>query len=240
MSDGSDFSISRLRRVFRAAATAGFAPIAFGTESTHSGRFALWRHDVDLDLAAAREIAAVERDEGVTSTYFLMLQSGFYNLFTREGERTIRELRALGHLVGLHCDLEVPRTAPVSTDYVETRVARDLRLAETMFGAGAIDPVVSFHNPPDAVLRRSFSFYSTYQEQFFGAIAYFSDSNRHFRSGEPEEFLSRTPATGVSILLHPVLWVLPGRTMPEGAAGFVQRRGAQLMAQMEADDIRVR
>lgn len=240
MADGSDFSTTRLRRVFRAATERGFAPCFFGDEDARGGRFILWRHDVDLDLQAAREIAAVEHDEGVTSTYFLMLRSGFYNLFTRDGEQTVQALRRLGHRVGLHCDLGLPRDAEVPETLVEDRVARDFRLVDLMFGEGAFDQVVSFHNPPAGVLRRSYSFYSTYQPKFFGEIQYFSDSNRHFRSGEPEDFLARTTARGLSILLHPILWAVPGRTMPEGATAFLERRRAQLFAMMEDDDIRVR
>jgi len=240
MVDAQDFSTARLRSLFRLSLSEGFHPIFFGDEDRQTGRFVLWRHDVDLDLADARALARVEAEEGIRSTYFLMIRSYFYNLFSRDGEETVAELRALGHRVGLHCDLGLPRDAAAAADVIERTVARDFRLVDTYFGDAAFDRVVSFHNPPMAVLRRSFSFYSTYQERFFGAIKYMSDSNRHFREGPPESWLESAKAPALSILLHPVLWALPGRTMPEGAKAFVDRRRDELLVRLEQDDVHVR
>ena len=81
---------------------------------------------------------------------------------------------------------------------------------------GAFARVVSFHNPPGAVLRREFrGFYSTYQPKFFGDIKYLSDSNRRWREGPPEQWLDPARAPRLSVLLHPVIWAYGGRTMPE-------------------------
>src|SRR6187200_1433978 len=60
------------------------------------------RHDVDLSLAAAVQVAELEAERGVSATYFLMTRSVFYNLASAEGERALERLRELGHRVGLH------------------------------------------------------------------------------------------------------------------------------------------
>ena len=81
------------------------------------------RHDVDLSLAAAVQMAELEAARGVSATYFLMTRSVFYNLASREGERALARLRELGHRVGLHA--------------VHPHVDFDERF----------DPVLAWHNP---------------------------------------------------------------------------------------------
>lgn len=44
------------------------------------GSTVILRHDVDADLEAAVAMAEIERDLGLTTTYFLMLASPLYSL----------------------------------------------------------------------------------------------------------------------------------------------------------------
>ena len=83
----------------------------------------LLRHDVDLSLDAALQMARLEQRLGAVATYFLMTESVFYNLDSPVGERALKELRALGHRVGLHA--------------VYPNFVRDERF----------DAVVAWHNP---------------------------------------------------------------------------------------------
>ena len=83
----------------------------------------LLRHDVDLSLAAAVQMAELEADRGVSATYFLMTRSVFYNLASAQGELALARLRELGHAVGLHA--------------VYPHVDFDARF----------DPVLAWHNP---------------------------------------------------------------------------------------------
>ena len=75
----------------------------------------LLRHDVDLSLEAALAMAAVEADADVSSTYFLMTESVFYNLASTEGVSAIARLRELGHRVGLHAVYPWPSSTSAST-----------------------------------------------------------------------------------------------------------------------------
>src|SRR5262249_60372343 len=54
------------------------------------------RHDVDMSLEAALEMAELEAERGVQGTYFLMTRSGFYTLGTRQGDKTLHTLREEG------------------------------------------------------------------------------------------------------------------------------------------------
>src|SRR5215204_3626911 len=237
--DADDFSAARLARLYRASLDRGLAPLLFGEEEGRDD-YVLWRHDIDIDLEATRRVARLEAELGIRSTYFLMTRSWFYNLLSHDGEETIAVLKSLGHQVGLHCDLGLARDAAVSDAEVEARVARDFAVVEAAFGAGALAPVVSFHNPPHAVLRKHYSFYSAYQPRFFGEIKYLSDSNRHWREGPPEAWFARDDVRKLSVLLHPIIWASDGRTMPEAVAAFCGARREELLRRLEEDDVRVR
>lgn len=237
--DTSPFSYDRLRALFRLASEGGFASLRFGEEDDHDGPYILWRHDVDLDLDAAEAMAEVEAEMGVRATYFLMTRSWFYNLFSREAQKTIHRLVELGHDLGLHCALGVPREAEVSAAEVERSVDQEMALLEKAYPS-LFRRVVSFHNPPASILSRDFpGFYSTYQERFFGRIKYLSDSNRRWRDGAPEDWLEVHRAPHLSILLHPEIWAHPGETMQEGMRHFLEARRSLGKNKLIEDDVEV-
>lgn len=240
MFEPQDFSLARLRALFGLAREHEYQPLFYGEEEGRDEKFILWRHDIDIDLSAARRMAEFEAQEGVRATFFFMTRSWFYNLFSTEGEKTVERIARLGHRLGLHCHLAVPRHAPVTDEFVAEKVAQDFSLIETVFGLGVFQRVVSFHNPPAAVLRKSFpTFYSTYSEKFFGEIKYLSDSNRVWREGPPEDWLREKTKRKFSILLHPLIWAESGRTMPEAVASFCRARQKELIARLEEDDVLV-
>src|SRR6185312_5252475 len=81
---GCDFSLEHYREILRAAAEGGYRSAFFRSPPTARDLFL--RHDVDLSIEAALEMAEVEAEEGVATTYLLMTRSVFYNLASRDGE----------------------------------------------------------------------------------------------------------------------------------------------------------
>ena len=234
-----DFSADRLGKLILLSLQRGYAPVFFGDEEGHAEPFVLWRHDIDLDLDCILAMAEIEAGLGVPSTYFFMTQSRFYNLFSRQGEDVLHRLKELGHRLGLHCVLEAKREQGVETAWVEERVERDFALLEAGH-PGLFERVVSFHNPPRAVLRRKFDgFYSTYQQKFFGPIKYLSDSNRIWREGPPEEWFDPGRVPRLSILLHPVIWAYPGSDMPAAMRAYLARSNEKRRLELIEDDVLV-
>ena len=230
------FGTERLTMLYRAACERGYRSLIFGEEDAEPP-WILWRHDVDLELAAVRPMADLEREQGICSTYFLMTASWFYNLFSAEGRATVRHVLHRGHALGLHCDLGIPRDESLPPDEIERRVQRDFDLLDIVF-PGAFRRLVSFHNPPHDVLRQEFrGFYSTYQPKFFGEVKYLSESNRVWRDGPPEDWLDPVRHPRLSILLHPEIWTYPGADMPQGIAGYLAEREAQTRIMLERDEI---
>jgi len=62
------------------------------------------RHDVDLSLSYALDLAREEQKRDISATYYIMLHSSLYNATSPEGMEQIRDIRNLGHKIGLHID----------------------------------------------------------------------------------------------------------------------------------------
>src|ERR1700687_4480615 len=97
------FSRAGYRRLVEAFLHAGYRPATFD-DVRRECRDVILRHDVDVSLEAAVNIAEIEREMGVQATYFAMISNSFYNIHSYEGRRSLARLRELGHHVGLHFD----------------------------------------------------------------------------------------------------------------------------------------
>jgi hypothetical protein len=206
------FDLEHYRELIEAAQAGGYRFARFG-EGPEEGDLFL-RHDVDLSLPAAVEMAELEAQLGATTTYLLMTESVFYNLASEEGVAAAARLRELGHGVGLHA--------------VYPNVALDDRF----------DRVVSWHNPrpeymaddiPDAV--------NAYAARYFSPETYRSDSNQHWRSGCPHEELRAGAFPWLQILVHPAIWVYPGETMRETMHAMLAAERARRLEQLAADGV---
>ncbi len=184
------FDLTHFRELLDAARAGGYRTVAFEHEPRPRDLFL--RHDVDLSLEAALELAHIEAERGLHATYFLMTESIFYNLDSAVGRETIRELRELGHAVGLHA--------------VYPRTDRDDRF----------DPVLAWHNPDPAYVNEPVAgVVNVMQPPWFTQGKYRSDSNQHWREGCPHEELRAGSFEWLQLLLHPEIWVYEGATMRE-------------------------
>ena len=69
-------------------------------------KFILWRHDCDCSLNRALELAKIENDLKIKSTYFIYIHSSFYNVFEKNQSKIIYDILSLGHDMGLHFDAD--------------------------------------------------------------------------------------------------------------------------------------
>jgi hypothetical protein len=195
------------------AARAGGYRFAFFDRDPGPGDLLL-RHDVDLSLEAAVELAELEAELGAAATYFVMTESVFYNLASPEGERALERLRALGHRVGLHA--------------VYPRAELDDRF----------DPVVAWHNPDEGFMTAAIDGAANAMEpRFFVPGRYRSDSNQHWREGCPHGGLARGEFEWLQLLIHPEIWVYPGATMRETMLALLEAERARRLEQLAADRI---
>lgn len=206
------FSLEHYRELLRTARAGGYRFATFGEPP--AGGDLLVRHDVDLSLEAAVEMAELEAEEGAVTTYLVMTRSVFYNLASREGERAIARLRALGHQVGLHA--------------VYPNATLDARF----------DPVVAWHNPdPEYMTEPIEGAVNVMEQVYFDSATYRSDSNQRWRFGCPHEELRAGAFPWLQLLIHPEIWVYPGSTMGQTMRAMLDAQRERRLALLAADRI---
>ncbi len=207
------WSLEHYRELLRAAQEGGYRWTMFGQEP-QAGDLIL-RHDVDLSLEAALQMAELEAELGARATYFLMTQSVFYNLGSSEGRRALNRLRELEHGVGLHA--------------VWPNVELDDRF----------DAVVAWHNPnPDYMSEPVDGAVNVMEPPYFESDHYRSDSNQRWRHGCPHEELRGAGFEWLQLLIHPEIWVYPGETMGETMSAMLDAerdRRRELLAEDRID-----
>lgn len=174
----------------------------FETEPHQEKKVVKMRHDVDWSPRKAIDLAELEFQNGVSSTYFFLLTSVFYNPFSPDVRRNINRIMELGHDIGLHFSTHAYwDNEPKKEELIKT-VVKELEILSIVID-NPIN-VVAFHNPPNWVIREPFEdFTSTYEERFLDNYRYISDSNQQWRSNPIYELEVTEP---LHILTHPVLW----------------------------------
>jgi hypothetical protein len=204
------FDLDHYRELLEAAQRGGYTFARFDRDPQPGDLFL--RHDVDLSLEAAVTMAELERELGVTATYFLMTESVFYNLASGTAEEMLARLRALDHAVGLHA--VYPRAEPDSR----------------------FDPVLAWHNPdPDYMSQPVDGFVNVMEPPWFDPERYRSDSNQHWRGGCPHKSLAKGKPDWLQLLVHPEIWVYEGATMRESMHSLLDAK-RELALQQLADD----
>ncbi len=79
------FDLDHYRELLDAASAGGYRWATFDAEPQRGDLFL--RHDIDLSLEAALELARLEQSVGARATYFLMTESAFYNLDSHSATR---------------------------------------------------------------------------------------------------------------------------------------------------------
>lgn len=168
--------------------------------------YILWRHDVDFSPQRALQLAKIEKEFGVKSTFFLMLGSEHYNLFEEEIKNLINQIIDLGHKIGLHFDMSAYNIK--SENELENFLVFEKNIIDQLFHLD-ID-VFSFHDPSDLVNSFKEFYYSgminTYGKFFKEEVQYCSDSNGYWRFKTIDEFLFSNEKGNKQVLTHPIWW----------------------------------
>ena len=196
------FAENTFRRILSSAVDTGYRFIRFddpaallpqaGTPIFHL------RHDVDISPDMAFRLGEIEHEKGICGNFFFQLNAETYSFFGTDTLAMIRDLRSMGHCVGLHIDERLlgfdEQAIGESLDWVNKHVI-------------AIDPVVSFHRPSPAVLGRRFkTIINTYDDRLFDPAFYLSDSRRSLAFHQPLMDWIRQEKPRIQLLLHPEWW----------------------------------
>ena len=158
------------------------------------------RHDIDFDIKAAYEIAVIEHELNVKSTFFFLLRGDFYNLINSENYDLVKKIESLGHKISLHYDIEI-YTNP------QKELIAEIKIFEDFFNT-KID-IISIHRPSKDFLKNPNNYFNvtnTYEDKYFKKISYFADSGGRFRFGNPLESPDYKLNHNIQLLTHPIWW----------------------------------
>ncbi len=158
------------------------------------------RHDVDFSLEYALEMAKIENELNIVSTYYVMISGEFYNILDAESLQYIFEIKSLGHEVGLHFSNN-------SLNIFQTK--EESLLHQINILSSIIDSRIysySQHDPTkdgllDIKLENLINAYDLLKENF----NYISDSGMMWYKNTFEESINGT-FRNLYILAHPITW----------------------------------
>ncbi len=180
--------------------------------------FIILRHDVEFSPRRAYELAKVEKEYGIYSTYFFQISNNAYNILSKENKDRIIAIHKMGHKVGLHFHLH----GSDDLEEIKQRIQYECHVMSYVLGL-EIDRF-SFHRPSRLVLENVVVIpeminayappYFTYSKNiqdidFSNNIKYISDSQGRWNylvqwDSPCHEFFELHPR--IQILCHPYLW----------------------------------
>jgi len=101
------FTIKHYKEIIELARDSGytiFSPLNHPYGEDIPNKYIVLIHDIDWSLECAYELANIEYDLGIQSVYYVYLHAGTYNALAPKSMKMIREMRDMGHEIGLHYD----------------------------------------------------------------------------------------------------------------------------------------
>lgn len=160
----------------------------------------IMRHDIDYSIEKAIEFAYIERDMGISSTYFVLFTSDFYNVFSRRVVEKLRAISKLGHEIGLHFDEKY-------YDFLdEEGMIKTIQKESSLLGEAIGEKIscVSMHRPSRWVLDANLEIpgvINSYGKTFFQDFKYVSDSRMRWRENILK-YISEKTYSKLHILTH--------------------------------------
>jgi hypothetical protein len=207
-----DFSLDAYREILTRARDAGYEFASFLDAPEENQKRLYLRHDVDYSLSIAARLAGVNQSLDVRGTFFVLLRSDMYNLFSPSSMAAVRSIQDAGQWIALHV---VVRAQDAGTDgELAALVKRDYEIVDRHITG--VQPAFSWHNPTPELLQRGLQLatpglVNAYGARLFKDIRYSSDSVMRRSPDELLQTLVAEPARALQLLLHPLYWVIGGR-----------------------------
>lgn len=193
------------------------------------------RHDVDFDMEKATMFAEMEADiserlgVSLSSTYFVLLKTDFYNLYTKNNRMRIARIIASGQHIGLHFD---------EKQYVIVNNPRELAttVEEELFDLSRIVgekvTAVSVHRPSRVFLEADLTFseaINSYGQKFFRDLKYISDSRMQWHE-DIDRIVQEKTHKALHILSHPIWYKETQESAGKILTEFLYERNNELEA----------
>ena len=169
------------------------------------------RHDIDKSVEKALEIASIEHEKKIVSSFFFLTRSPLYSVLEPNTIKIIKEIAKMGHSIGLHIDVARIKSTSIDSTKIDIQsiVYHEFEIMNTVLGE-ILSNVFSFHNPSKDILKKpSFNqgLICTYGNNFMmPKTKYISDSNSFWREGNPIPNIKKKKWDRLQILTHPIWW----------------------------------
>ncbi|MEM0475931.1 MAG: hypothetical protein QW343_04010 [Candidatus Norongarragalinales archaeon] len=210
--DKCGFSLKHYAEILRKAKKLGYKIVGTREFARRKpmGRVLVLRHDIDFEPARALEMARVEKENGVRSTYFVRVHYDGYNPFGFKTNAVLRKLESAGHEVGLHYECNdyahVARVPP-SEALKREKACLEAALGHAVAGCAAHADFTGISNKTFFAKRKARDFGFEYEafEKPFRELHYVSDSLGKWSEGKClcKYFGCEKK---LYVLTHPVYW----------------------------------
>lgn len=194
-------------------------------------RCVILRHDVDMCLDAALRFVELEQRNDVQSTYFILLSTGFYNIFAKRAYEIIKTIKDMGHDIGLHFD-EI-RYQINSNEELICHVEKEVLIMSQALEMEI--KTVSMHRPSKWVLDADVQFdrvINSYGKEFFNDFKYLSDSRMHWRE-DVYQVIESGAYDKLHILTHPFWYGDEETGMADMLMNFIRGQGEKAYDNMK-------
>jgi hypothetical protein len=161
-----------------------------------------------MSIDDALSLAFLERDLDVNSTYYVMLDTELYNVLTPGAVAMLRGMAGMGHDIGLHYVQQNENYDARGYDAnLITHISKQCQLLSRILELDIAS--FSFHRPAPDILRKNIAvagYSNAYVDPYFIPGAYISDSNHHWRCGDPHAFINEFKGESLQVLTHPFWW----------------------------------
>ena len=214
--------------------------VDFSDVNEQTDRFCVLRHDIEFSIDRAYELAKVEKELGVTSTYTVQVRNNTYNALSEKNIDLIKKIKDLGHHIGLHQNPPL-----MDLDKLKTYVSVDIQMLEYYYGF-YVDRF-AFHRPKKEYLKEYFQLdgkINCYDKKFFNyfdedrpeklEVLYLADSNHQWKYGYPLDF-DFSKINKLQLLTHPFSWTKAGGDNYGNFLSLIRERNNELVHSMNTE-----
>jgi hypothetical protein len=209
------------------------------TDSTE--KFCVIRHDIEFSIDRALQLAEIEFDEDISSTYTVQLRNNTYNALSEKNIELIHQIRKLGHKIALH-----QNPPPMSKKALVNYVLKDIETLEYYYGF-KIDRY-AFHRPKQEQLAMYLDVpgkINCYDKKYFHyfngpypndlRVTYLADSNHRWKWGHPIE-LDFTKVKKLQLNMHPFSWTMQGYENYRNFLSLIEERKKEMLHDIDSEN----
>lgn len=229
------FNLSHYESILKTALENDYQFVFFkdkgkGHTKRDNQRVCYLRHDIDYMPKWSKEMALIESQLSVYSTYFFQLNSPIYNVRDKQVYQVIQYIKSLGHRIGLHFDPAWYDNLALAKYWRKCNLEKEIlrRLLDL-----EICEAVSFHCPSKCILGSKVKkVISTYEPKYFTEIKYVSDS-QGWSEGCACNIFKEKKYKKMQLLIHPYLWPkVGGYNFSKDMANIISLMGKDVLRYM--------